>query len=53
MPDEQVQLNFFDIGIGMQCELSVWPDDMDTDRVIELLEQCLEKLKSGEADIKY
>ena len=51
--DEQVQLNFYDTGIGMQCQIQVYPDEMGTARMIELLEQTLEKLKSGEADIKY
>ena len=53
MTDEQVQLNFYDTGIGMQCQIQVYPDEMGTARMIELLEQTLEKLKSGEADIKY
>ena len=52
-PDEQIQLNYYDTGIGMQCLVSVWPDDMDEERIIELLEQSLEQLKSGEANIKY
>jgi len=52
-PDAQVILNLHDTIEGLKIRLQVYPDEMNMDEVEEVLQDTLNAIRRGEADVLY